>query len=180
MQQRSIELTRDNLFNFLDFAGEKGLLKRATAKARKDASRIVLRILDGDEAANLSKVDLEGVITRHRNLAAGKIMPRTLSAYESRVRVAVTDFLEYAKNPSTWRPSQQRTRKSSKATLPKKPETVISASESRESQKREGTSQQPSVHIDLQIHISPEATPEQIEHIFASMRRHLYGSTVSK
>lgn len=32
----------------------------------------------------------------------------------------------------------------------------------------------PSVHIDMQIHISPEATPEQIDQIFASMAKHLY------
>lgn len=33
----------------------------------------------------------------------------------------------------------------------------------------------PTVHIDLQIHISAEAGPEQIDEIFASMARHLYG-----
>lgn len=33
----------------------------------------------------------------------------------------------------------------------------------------------PSVHIDVQIHIDASATPEQIDQIFASMARHLYG-----
>lgn len=37
------------------------------------------------------------------------------------------------------------------------------------------TSSTPSVHIDLQIHISPDASPEQIDSIFASMAKHLYG-----
>lgn len=32
----------------------------------------------------------------------------------------------------------------------------------------------PDVHIDLQIHISPDSTPEQIEAIFLSMAKHLY------
>jgi hypothetical protein len=32
-----------------------------------------------------------------------------------------------------------------------------------------------SLHIDLQVHISPESTPEQIEQIFKSIRKHLYG-----
>lgn len=32
----------------------------------------------------------------------------------------------------------------------------------------------PSVHIDLQIHISPDASPDQIDSIFASMAKHLY------
>ncbi|MEG0594171.1 MAG: DUF5343 domain-containing protein [Christensenella sp.] len=35
---------------------------------------------------------------------------------------------------------------------------------------------QPNLHIDLQIHISPESSPEQIEAIFASMEKHLYGA----
>lgn len=35
-------------------------------------------------------------------------------------------------------------------------------------------SNSPSLHIDLQVHISPEATAEQIDKIFASMAKHLY------
>lgn len=35
----------------------------------------------------------------------------------------------------------------------------------------------PNLHIDLQIHISPESTTEQIEAIFASMAKHLYGAS---
>lgn len=33
----------------------------------------------------------------------------------------------------------------------------------------------PEVHIDIQIHISPESTSQQIEKIFESMAKHLYG-----
>lgn len=32
----------------------------------------------------------------------------------------------------------------------------------------------PALHIDIQIHISPEATVDQIDQIFASMSKHLY------
>ncbi|AWM05403.2 DUF5343 domain-containing protein [Bradyrhizobium symbiodeficiens] len=34
----------------------------------------------------------------------------------------------------------------------------------------------PAVHIDIQIHISPESSAEQIDKIFESMEKHLYGS----
>ena len=37
---------------------------------------------------------------------------------------------------------------------------------------------EPSVHIDVQIHIDSTASPEQIDQIFASMARHLYGKEV--
>ena len=36
------------------------------------------------------------------------------------------------------------------------------------------TASEPSVHIDVQIHIDSTASPEQIDQIFASMARHLY------
>ncbi|MDI6694042.1 MAG: DUF5343 domain-containing protein [Anaerolineales bacterium] len=32
----------------------------------------------------------------------------------------------------------------------------------------------PTLHIDIQIHISPDATPQQIEQIFESMAKHIY------
>lgn len=37
----------------------------------------------------------------------------------------------------------------------------------------------PNLHIDIQVHISPEASPEQIEKVFESMARHLYGARKS-
>ena len=35
-------------------------------------------------------------------------------------------------------------------------------------------SSSPSLHIDIQVHISPDTTPEQIDKIFESMAKHLY------
>lgn len=37
----------------------------------------------------------------------------------------------------------------------------------------------PEVHIDIQIHISPESSNDQIDKIFESMSKHLYGRTGS-
>ena len=34
----------------------------------------------------------------------------------------------------------------------------------------------PALHIDIQVHISPEASPDQIDKVFASMAKHLYGA----
>ena len=39
---------------------------------------------------------------------------------------------------------------------------------------KQSISSSPSLHIDLQIHISPDASAEQIDKIFASMSKHLY------
>lgn len=171
MQERNIQLTRDNLISFLNFVAEKGLMKSQTALGYKKACNIILGILDETEAADLSKINLERVILRHRNLAAGRILPATLKAYETRTRAAIRGFIEYTKDPSSWKPAvQQRPSRTAKAaTSVTKPKV----GKSEEFAKQEGAPRQPSVHIDLQIHISPEATPEQIDQIFASIGRHL-------
>lgn len=46
-------------------------------------------------------------------------------------------------------------------------------SDVRVSQQTESMATMPSIHIDLQIHLSPEASPDQIDQIFASMAKHL-------
>jgi hypothetical protein len=38
----------------------------------------------------------------------------------------------------------------------------------------------PTVHIDIQIHISPDSSAQQIDQIFASMAKHLYGPKATK
>ena len=182
MQERNIQLSRDSLISFLDFVAEKGLMKRDTAVAYKKSCNVILGILDENEASDLSKINLEGVITRHGNLAAGRISPTTLKSYETRTRAAVTNFIEYTKNPSSWRPGikQRSSRVKAKGPSPsdKKTEPSVVPIIPRELTIEE--EEQPSIHIDFQIHISPETTPEQIDQIFASMRRHLYRSKSSE
>ena len=178
MVQEPVRPSRDNLIAFLDFAGQKGLLKKATAGAYKKASNTILRILEETEAGDLSKVDLDNVIARHKNIAASKIAPPTLKAYETRTRAAVSGFLEYVKDPSSWKPkTQPRTVKTAAPGQPSRKAGVGTATGKAEKVREgEDTYTRPSVHIDLQIHISPEASPEQVDQVFASMRRHLYGN----
>ena len=178
MVEPTIQTNRDTLIDFFDFAAAKGLMNKNTATAYKKACSVILKILEETEAADISKIDLEEVIRRHRNLAAGKIPPMTLKTYEIRVRAAVNNFLKYTKDPSSWKPIvKQRTRKTPAV---KKAKIVVSATQSQKFEKAGQIPGQPSVHIDFQIHISPEASPEQIEQIFTSMRRHLYGSIADK
>lgn len=167
MQERGVKLSRDSLFKFLDFAAKRGLINKKTVENRRRACKAILDILEDVEAADLSKIDLEDVILRHRTLAAGSIPPSSLRGHESHVRGAVRDFLEYSKNPTTWKPSQQRTRKVPKVKL------TGATGKLEEPEEDIGMPRGPSVHVDLQIHISPEATPEQIDQIFDSISRHL-------
>ena len=173
MQEKNIQFSRDKLMNFLDLVAEKGLMKRDTAIGYKKACSVVLRILDENEAADLSRINLDNVFARHRNLAAGRIIPATLKAYELRTRAAINNFIEYSKDPTAWKPGIQQRPSRVKAKAPAPPIKKQEPSEIIRETEIEVPSE-PSIHIDLQIHISPEATPEQIDQIFASMRRHLY------
>jgi hypothetical protein len=58
-------------------------------------------------------------------------------------------------------------------------EATTSRSQQRavpEVRSRSALSGGPSIHIDVQVHISPEASPNQIDQIFASMAKHLFTS----
>nr|WP_325301431.1 DUF5343 domain-containing protein [uncultured Oscillibacter sp.] len=68
-------------------------------------------------------------------------------------------------------------RENKKPTKPKTKEDQEAPVEIKVNSSQEGKSSiRPNLHIDLQIHISPDSTPEQIDAIFASMAKHLYGT----
>ena len=69
--------------------------------------------------------------------------------------------------------SNQRASKSPSTKEPSEKIGIDSPSLSS-AQAHKSTGLEPNLHIDLQIHISPESTPEQIEAIFSSMAKHLY------
>ena len=98
------------LRKFLDFAGEKGLMARETANARKTATEKILGILDPSEVTDLRQVDLEMATHRFMNLQGAEYKPETLRVYASRMKSAVTEFTQWVENPSTYKPSTGRTR----------------------------------------------------------------------
>ncbi len=64
-----------------------------------------------------------------------------------------------------------------KAADPAHPKTVDNPDElppHRKGEDGKKSFRTPSVHIDIQVHISPDASSDQIDAIFASMARHLY------
>lgn len=110
--------SRAALLEFLDYLARKGLMNKTTASARKAAVNNVLGILDDDEAADISNVNLDDVMRRFHNLNGMNYTADSLTTYKSRVRSAIEDFLNYIENPMAFRPSiggagrktQERTR----------------------------------------------------------------------
>ncbi|WP_377297721.1 hypothetical protein [Rhizobium sp. SGZ-381] len=93
------------LLEFLDYLARKGLMNKTTASSRKAAVNNVLGILDDDEAADVSKIDLDDVMRRFSNLNGLNYTSDSLTTYKSRVRSALDDFLSYLENPMAFRPS---------------------------------------------------------------------------
>lgn len=66
--------------------------------------------------------------------------------------------------------------KQSKTSATKSENNPITNNPSNETENNSNSLNHTNLHIDLQIHISPDSTPEQIDTIFASMAKHLYGT----
>lgn len=99
--------TREDLISFLDYLGSKGLMAGATVQARKAAASKILGILDPDEAADVTALDLDQVVARFHHLKGKDYTPGSLSTYKSRLASAIEDFRSYLANPLAFRPSIQ-------------------------------------------------------------------------
>ncbi len=104
--------SREAAVEFLEYLAQKGLMAPATARARKAAVNTILGILDGQEAQDVTSINLDDVMNRFANLQGKEYNPASLRTYKSRVRSALDDFASYVENPLAFKPSlQSRERK---------------------------------------------------------------------
>lgn len=108
----------DDLLEFLDHAGDRGLIPAATAQALAVATRNVLGVLDDQEKKAMSSHDVDGFITRFNNKRAKDFNPSSLKEYGRRVHRAVGLFLQWREDPANFSVktrSMPATRKKEKA-----------------------------------------------------------------
>jgi len=103
MSERNYSLT--GLNQFLDYALEKGLMKKETAAGRKRAANQVLGILDDHELQDLRMVDLEASASRFAILQGSNFKPSSLQVYVSRTKSAAQDFISYVDDPINFKSS---------------------------------------------------------------------------
>jgi hypothetical protein len=92
----------DDLLEFLDHAGDKGLMPAATAQALAVATRNVLGILSDGEKADLRPLDLDAIVRRFTNKRAKDFNPSSLKEYGRRIRRAVDLFLSWRDDPANF------------------------------------------------------------------------------
>jgi hypothetical protein len=100
--------SREALAKFLDYLAEKDLMAGNTVQSRKAAASVILGILDKDEATDVTKIDVEDIVSRFARLHGSRYTPASLTAYKSRLRSALSDFESYLSNPLVFRPGLQR------------------------------------------------------------------------
>ena len=96
--------SRDDLVDFLDYLGDKGLLAKATAAARKTAAAKILAVLSEEEASDVTDLDIDLLMSRFDNLNPRQYTPESLQTYRSRLNKGLEDFRAYLDNPVTFRP----------------------------------------------------------------------------
>jgi len=92
----------DDLLEFLDHAGDRGLMPAATAQALAVATRNVLGVLSDQERNDLSQQDIDSVIKRFNNKRARDFNPSSLKEYARRVHRAVDLFLAWREDPANF------------------------------------------------------------------------------
>ncbi len=97
--------TKDQLIAFLNWAGEKGMMKKSSARALKSACNAVLSVLDESEAQDVLAIDTQAVVRRYENIHSLEIRPGTMRAYKQRVVYALEEFTRYDQDKAGWKPS---------------------------------------------------------------------------
>jgi hypothetical protein len=92
----------DDLLEFLDHAGERGLMPAATAQALAVATRNVIGVLTDQEKNDLGSQDLDAVIKRFNNKRGKDFNPSSLKEYGRRVRRAIDLFLSWRTDPTNF------------------------------------------------------------------------------
>lgn len=113
----------DGLFEFMDYTITKGLVNRNTGVSRKTACAKILSILDDNEKLDIRNLDIKSVFERHANLNKS-LTPDSLKIYRIRVEKAITSFLSYKADPTSWKPTNQRrntTKKTDDEKIPAEP-----------------------------------------------------------
>lgn len=148
------KLSRAALLDFVDYLSKKGLMNQATAANRKAAVNKVLSILDDEEAADVSKINIDAVMTRFHNLEGSKYTPSSLNVYKSRLKSAIDDFLRYQKDPLNFKPAVQSSSRSEK---PKAASTPVNSAATPSRQTEALEAPPASVNI-IPIPIRPDLT----------------------
>lgn len=121
------EYTMDDLLDFLNHVGDKGLVPAATAQALAVATRNVFGVLEENEQQNVGRLNLDATIKRFNNKRARDFSPASLKEYGRRVRRAIELYEQWKDNPANFSVETRAPRKSKKEVVNHFPADTINS-----------------------------------------------------
>ena len=98
----SESFSRKDLLAFLTYLSDKGLAKQNTGQGLRVAVTKILTDLSPDEDADVRKVNVSMAVRRFHNKNPSALAPASLGVYETRVNSAISEFVLYRRDPSTY------------------------------------------------------------------------------
>jgi hypothetical protein len=186
MEKHSRDLA--HLIAFIDYTKKNGYVMPKTANNRRNIVNKIFSTVQDVDTTDVTTLDLDTLFDRFKILTASKIAATALPGYKSHFTSAIRDFATYLADPAAYKPGPRGKRKplshkARAATLGKHPSTIAQPIDNARSTSSEIPDDQahlrarqtkfsPSLHIDIQIHISPQASESQIDKVFESMAKH--------
>lgn len=90
---------------FCDYAANKGLWKKETARSRKSSSKRVLALLEPGEKGDLRDLDVDHLAERFANVEGTGFQPQSLSTYQARLKTALAEFIAWTDDPRNFKPA---------------------------------------------------------------------------
>lgn len=95
----SDDFRAEELYGFLDYLANKGLMNSSTAASRKAACVRVLSVANADEREDVRSIDINDIMTRFQRLEGSKYTPESLNVYKSRLKNSIEDLKRFRENP---------------------------------------------------------------------------------
>ncbi len=173
MEEKKRDL--EGLIGFLEFAKKNGYVNASTGDNRIRIARDVLTTVPNININDVTKLDIEDIYTRYATLTQNKLPASTLQANKSHLKSSIREFSTYLTDPVHYKPSGKGKKESTTRLPSKRPseERKSATSKAEEVQTpKTGNLASPTIHIDFQIHISPDTDEKLVEKIFESLSKY--------
>ena len=91
---------------FMRQSVQSGIINPQVARSRKLAAEQLMVELKSHERNDMRLVDVEELCSRFHKLQDSTIRPESLDVYQSRLRDALSDFIAWTDNPSSFAPRE--------------------------------------------------------------------------
>ncbi len=97
-----------DLLEFLEYLGNKGLVNKSTAAARRSGCTKIFELVSPNGIDDVRTIDPDQYMERFANLSGSTYSPGTHKEYRSRLGRSIEDFLRFKENPANFKAAPSR------------------------------------------------------------------------